>query len=157
LDNKVIDSRLSRDSVAVRRRRECLICNKRFTTYEKVEVHIPMLIKRDGRREPYSREKLARSIFVATQKRPVPVNVIDNFLDYHEHQLQESGYQEVKTTEIGEKVSDFLRITDEVAYVRFASVYKEFKSLEDFQQEIRQLDENKVGKAPAAAPPKPKE
>ncbi|MDR1298330.1 MAG: transcriptional regulator NrdR [Deltaproteobacteria bacterium] len=157
LDNKVIDSRLSRDSVAVRRRRECLICNKRFTTYEKVEVHIPMLIKRDGRREPYSREKLARSIYVATQKRPVPVNVIDNFLDYHEHQLQESGYQEVKTTEIGEKVSDFLRITDEVAYVRFASVYKEFKSLEDFQQEIRQLDENKVGKAPAAAPPKPKE
>jgi transcriptional repressor NrdR len=98
---------------------------------------------------------LGRSIHIATQKRAVPINEIDNFLDYLEHQLQESGYQEIKTTEIGEKVSDFLRIKDEVAYVRFASVYKKFKSLEDFQQEIKQLDENKVGKGGGSAPGKP--
>jgi transcriptional repressor NrdR len=154
LDNKVIDSRLSRDSVAIRRRRECLICSRRFTTYETIEEHIPMLVKKDGRREPYSRAKLARGITMATQKRPGPVNVIENFLDYMEHQLQESGYNEVQTSEIGEKVSDFLRTTDEVAYVRFASVYKQFKNLEDFDREIRQLDGGKAAKEePPLAPP----
>jgi transcriptional repressor NrdR len=120
---------------------------RRFTTYEKVEEHIPMLVKKDGRREPYSRDKLKKSITVATQKRSVDGSVIEHFIDYMEHQLQESGYNEVKTREIGEKVSDFLLVTDDVAYVRYTSVYKQFKSLDDFDREIKQMDGSKpVGK-----------
>jgi transcriptional repressor NrdR len=110
-----------------------------------------MIVKKDGRRESYDRAKLTKSISKATQKRPVPSMVIENFVDYLEHQLQETGYQEVKSTEIGEKVSDFLRNTDEVAFVRFASVYKQFKSLEDFDREIKELDGVKVAKAAAAS------
>ncbi|MDR2301952.1 MAG: transcriptional regulator NrdR [Deltaproteobacteria bacterium] len=146
LDNKVIDSRLSRDNMAIRRRRECLVCDRRFTTYEKIEEHIPMLIKKDGRREPYSRVKLTKGITTATQKRPVPMAEIEHFIDQLERQLQETGYNEVKTSELGEKVSDFLRTTDDVAYVRFTSVYKRFKNLEDFDREIRQLDGDKSAK-----------
>jgi transcriptional repressor NrdR len=140
LENKVIDSRLSRDSLSIRRRRECLYCEKRFTTYEKTEEHIPMLIKKDGRREPYSRDKLSKGIMMAIQKRPVPMCEIESFLDTIERQLQECGLNEVNTTELGEKVVEFLRKTDPVAYVRFASVYRQFKSLEDFDREIRELD-----------------
>jgi transcriptional repressor NrdR len=139
LDNKVIDSRLSRDNAAIRRRRECLICEKRFTTYEKIEDHIPMLIKRDGRREPYSREKLTKGIVIATQKRPVPVADIEAFIDRMERQLQESSYHEVHTTEIGSQVEAFLKNIDPVAYVRFASVYRQFKTLEDFNREIQEF------------------
>jgi transcriptional repressor NrdR len=156
LDNKVIDSRLSRDAMAVRRRRECLVCDRRFTTYERIEEHIPMLIKKDGRREPYSRVKLTRGITMATQKRPVPMAEIEHFIDQLERQLQETGYNEVRTSELGEKVSDFLRTTDDVAYVRFTSVYRQFKSLEDFDREIRQLDVNKGGKSDQLSPDKPR-
>jgi transcriptional repressor NrdR len=137
LDNKVIDSRLSRDSVAIRRRRECLVCERRFTTYEKVEDHIPMLIKRDGRREPYSREKLNRGIMTATQKRPVPVADIQAFIDQLERRLQESSYHEVHTTQIGEEVERFLKVADPVAYVRFASVYRQFNTLQDFERQLQ--------------------
>jgi transcriptional repressor NrdR len=154
LDNKVIDSRLSRDSMAIRRRRECLLCDRRFTTYEKIEEHIPMLIKKDGRREPYSRVKLIKGITTATQKRPVPVSEIEHFIDHLERQLQETGLNEVKTSELGEKVSEFLKSTDEVAYVRFTSVYKQFKSLEDFDRTIRLLDDNKSGKVETPPPDK---
>jgi transcriptional repressor NrdR len=108
-----------------------------------------MLIKKDGRREPYSRVKLSRAIRLATQKRLVPEADIINFIDHLERQIQENGYKEVNTSEIGEKVSDFLRDTDEVAYVRFTSVYKQFKSLEDFDREIRQFDVNKGSKPDA--------
>jgi transcriptional repressor NrdR len=139
LENKVIDSRLSRDSVAIRRRRECLICSRRFTTYEKVEEQIPLLVKKDGRREAYNREKIRRGILMATQKRPVSVGEIDAFLDQLERQFQEGNFKEIHTSEIGERVVEFLRQTDPVAYVRFASVYRQFKSLEDFDRELREL------------------
>ena len=140
LDNKVIDSRLSRDNAAIRRRRECLLCQRRFTTYEKVEDHIPMLIKRDGRREPYSREKLTRGIVTATQKRPVPMADIELFIDQLERQLQESSYHEVYTLQIGERVEAFLKVADPVAYVRFASVYRQFSTLQDFEDQVRGFD-----------------
>ncbi|MDR2140559.1 MAG: transcriptional regulator NrdR [Deltaproteobacteria bacterium] len=139
LENKVIDSRLTRDSLAIRRRRECLICGRRFTTYEKVEEQIPLLVKKDGRREAYNREKLRRGMIMATQKRPVAVDEIDAFIDQLERQFQEGNYKEIPTSEIGEKVVEFLRQTDPVAYVRFASVYRQFKSLEDFDRELREL------------------
>jgi transcriptional repressor NrdR len=152
MDNKVIDSRISRDKLAVRRRRECLVCDRRFTTYERADEHIPMLIKKDGRREPYSRAKLAKGITMAAQKRPIPVGDINNFIDQLERQLQETGYNEVKTSELGERVSDFLRCTDQVAYVRFTSVYKRFTNLEDFDREIRQLDLDKNTKVEPITP-----
>jgi transcriptional repressor NrdR len=114
-----------------------------------------MLIKKDGRREPYSRDKLAKSITVATQKRPVPIAEIEHFIDQLERQLQETSYNEIRTSELGEKVSDFLRTTDDVAYVRFTSVYRQFKNLDDFDREIRQLDGNKNAKEEPTPPDKP--
>jgi transcriptional repressor NrdR len=116
-----------------------LVCEKRFTTYEKVEDHIPMLIKKDGRREPYSRDKLSRGIITATQKRRVPVAEIEGFIDRLERQLQESSYHEVHTRDIGSQVEAFLKSIDPVAYVRFASVYRQFKTLEDFNREIQEF------------------
>jgi transcriptional repressor NrdR len=138
--------------MAIRRRRECLVCERRFTTYEKIEEHIPVLVKKDGRREPYSRSKLAKSITTATQKRPVSTTDIETFIDLLERQLQETSYNEVSTSEIGEKVSDFLRTTDEVAYVRFTSVYKKFQRLDDFEREIRLLDSDKGSKPETTSP-----
>jgi transcriptional repressor NrdR len=139
LDNKVIDSRLSRDSTAIRRRRVCLVCERRFTTYEKVEEQATMLIKKDGRREPYNREKLKKGIYIATQKRPVAVSEIDAFIDQLERQLQEGNYKEVPTSQIGNKVAEFLRDVDPVAYVRFVSVYRQFSNLDDFDREIKEV------------------
>jgi transcriptional repressor NrdR len=139
LENKVIDSRLTRDNAAIRRRRECLICSRRFTTYEKIEEQIPMLVKKDGRREAYNREKIRRGIITATQKRPVSMEEIEAFMDQIERQFQDGNYREIHTSEIGERVVEFLRQTDPVAYVRFASVYRQFKSLEDFDRELREL------------------
>ncbi|MDR1577171.1 MAG: transcriptional regulator NrdR [Deltaproteobacteria bacterium] len=140
LENKVIDSRLTRDSLSIRRRRECLICGRRFTTFEKVEEQIPMLVKKDGRREIYNREKLRKSLVVACQKRSVSVVEIDAFIDQFERQFQEGNYREIHTSEVGERVVEFLRLTDPVAYVRFASVYRQFKSLEDFNRELKELN-----------------
>ncbi|MDR1608647.1 MAG: transcriptional regulator NrdR, partial [Deltaproteobacteria bacterium] len=140
LENKVIDSRLARDSLSIRRRRECLICGRRFTTYEKVEEQVPMLVKKDGRRELYNRAKLRQGIINACQKRPVSMGEIDAFVDQLERHFQEANFKEIPTTEIGERVVEFLRLTDPVAYVRFASVYREFTSLEDFDKELKQLN-----------------
>lgn len=138
LENKVIDSRLTRDSVAIRRRRECLVCARRFTTYEKIEEQVPMLVKKDGRREAYNREKLRQGILNATQTR-VSSEEINAFIDRTERLFQDGNYREVHTSEIGEQVVDFLRKVDPVAYVRFTSVYRQFKSLEDFDRELREL------------------
>jgi transcriptional repressor NrdR len=129
---------LSRESAAIRRRRICLFCNHRFTTYEKVEEQTPMLIKNDGRREMYSREKLKRGILMAAQKRPIAISTIDAFIDDLERKLQESNYKEIPTNEIGERVVDFLRKLDPVAYIRFASVYRNY-TLEDFEREVKGL------------------
>ncbi len=135
IDNKVIDSRLSKDGDVIRRRRECLVCSRRFTTYE----HIEELIKKDGRREAFSREKLRSGIQKACQKRNISINIIDKFLDELERDLRETGEKEIPSHKIGEKVMAKLHEIDDVAYVRFASVYREFKDVNDFVSELKSL------------------
>lgn len=138
-DNKVIDSRLGKDSLSIRRRRECQACDRRFTTYERVEGGNPMLVKKDGRREAFDREKIRKGILKATQKRPVSMQVIDDFIDSVERQIQEANLKEIPAEQVGSKVMDFLKVADAVAYVRFASVYRQFKDLEDFDKELKIL------------------
>jgi transcriptional repressor NrdR len=137
--NKVIDSRPSREANAIRRRRECLNCRRRFTTYEQVEETMPLIVKKDGRREPYQRAKLYEGIKKACEKRPVSIDVIEQFLDDLEREMLESGRREMRSSWIGERVMRQLRDWDEVAYVRFASVYRHFTDATDFMKEIRQL------------------
>ena len=137
--NKVIDSRPSREANAIRRRLECLKCQQRFTTYEQVEDAMPLIIKKDGRREPYQRSKIYEGIKKACEKRPVSIDAVENFLDELERELLESGRREVPSTWIGEKIMATLRELDDVAYVRFASVYRHFTDATDFMEEIRQL------------------
>jgi len=139
IDNKVIDSRLSRDSRTIRRRRRCIPCGRRFTTYEKLEEVLPMVVKKDGRREPFDREKIARGIRMACQKRPVSVTSVDEFVDSLELYFQELGRKEVDSSEVGEKVIGRLREWDEVAYVRFASVYRQFKDIGEFMDELQEI------------------
>ena len=139
LENKVIDSRLGKDGLSIRRRRECLACEHRFTTYERVEEIQPLVIKKDGRREPFYREKIREGMLKAVQKRPVSVEVIDEFIDSLERYFQETNQKEIPSTEIGERVITALHSIDEVAYVRFASVYRQFKDLGDFIRELREL------------------
>lgn len=136
INNKVIDSRLSKDGRTIRRRRECLECERRFTTYEKLEEVLPMVIKRDGRREPFSRDKISVGINKACQKRPVSITKIEDFVDSLELYFQELGKKEIESTEIGERVINSLKEWDEVAYVRFASVYRQFKDINEFMAEL---------------------
>lgn len=137
--NRVIDSRPSREANAIRRRRECLKCGRRFTTYEQVEETLPLIIKKDGRREPYQRPKVAEGIKKACEKRPVSIDTIESFLDDLEREMLESGQREIPSSWIGERVMAKLREWDEVAYVRFASVYRHFTDATDFMREIRSL------------------
>jgi len=139
IDNKVIDSRLSKDGNVIRRRRECIICSRRFTTYEHIEEIPVMIVKKDGRREVFSREKLRSGLQKACQKRDISVNVIDEFLDELERDLREAGEKEISSNKIGEKVMVKLHEIDDVAYVRFASVYREFKDVNDFVSELKNL------------------
>ncbi|MBW2710231.1 MAG: transcriptional repressor NrdR [Deltaproteobacteria bacterium] len=139
IDNKVIDSRLSKDSRTIRRRRECLLCNRRFTTYEKLEDVLPMVVKKDGRREPFSRTKIISGISSACQKRPISVTRIEEFVDAIELHFQELGKKEIDSSEVGEKVVNKLKEWDEVAYVRFASVYRQFKDLDEFMSELEEI------------------
>jgi transcriptional repressor NrdR len=136
IDNKVIDSRLSKDGRTIRRRRECIPCGRRFTTYEKLEEVLPMVVKKDGRREPFSREKIIGGMKKACQKRPVSITKIEEFVDALELYFQELGKKEVESKEIGEKVINNLKEWDEVAYVRFASVYRQFKDINEFMNEL---------------------
>jgi len=136
INNKVIDSRLSKDGRTIRRRRECLECERRFTTYEKLEEVLPMVIKRDGRREPFNRAKIIVGINMACQKRPVSITKIEDFVDSLELYFQELGKKEVESTEVGERVINRLKEWDEVAYVRFASVYRQFKDINEFMAEL---------------------
>ncbi len=138
-NNKVIDSRPSREANAIRRRRECLNCQRRFTTYEQVEESLPLIVKKDGRREPFQRSKVYEGMKRACEKRPVSIDAIENFLDGLEREMLESGQREIPSAWIGEKVMAKLREWDEVAYVRFASVYRHFTDATDFMDEIRQL------------------
>ena len=139
INNKVIDSRLSKDGRTIRRRRECLECERRFTTYEKLEEVLPMVIKKDGRREPFNREKIIGGIKKACQKRAVSITVIDDFVDSLELYFQELGKKEVDSKEVGEKVITNLREWDEVAYVRFASVYRQFRDINEFMTELEDI------------------
>ena len=139
INNKVIDSRLSKDGRTIRRRRECLECERRFTTYEKLEEVLPMVIKKDGRREPFNREKIIGGIKKACQKRAVSITVIDDFVDSLELYFQELGKKEVDSKEVGEKVITNLREWDEVAYVRFASVYRQFRDINELMTELEDI------------------
>jgi transcriptional repressor NrdR len=139
INNKVIDSRLSKDGNVIRRRRECLVCSRRFTTYEHIEEIPVMIIKKDGRREVFSIDKLRSGIQKACQKRNISVNIIEEFLDELERDLRESGEKEIPSHKIGERVMAKLHEIDDVAYVRFASVYREFKDVNDFVSELKSL------------------
>jgi transcriptional repressor NrdR len=139
INNKVIDSRLSKDGGAIRRRRECLDCTRRFTTYEHIEEIPVMIVKKDGRREVFSREKVRSGLQRACEKRDISMNVIEEFLDELERDLREIGEKEIPSHTIGEKVMVKLNEMDAVAYVRFASVYREFKDVNDFVSELKSL------------------
>ena len=145
INNKVIDSRLSKDGRTIGRRRECLECERRFTTYEKLEEVLPMVIKKDGRREPFNREKIIGGIKKACQKRAVSITVIDDFVDSLELYFQELGKKEVDSKEVGEKVITNLREWDEVAYVRFASVYRQFRDINEFMTELEDILKTRKG------------
>ncbi len=142
-ETKVVDSRVTKDGAAIRRRRECLKCGYRFTTYERVETQLPMVIKRDGRREPFSREKVIEGIRKACQKRPISMDQIESFVDELERELVATGEREVPSTMIGERVMDKLHEWDDVAYVRFASVYRQFQDVNEFIEQIQKLIESK--------------
>ncbi len=137
IDNKVIDSRMSKDGNAVRRRRECLGCLRRFTTYERVDEIPVMLIKKDGRRETFDRNKIFIGIKKACEKRSVSINTIEEFVDDLERELHDMGEKEIPSSFIGERVMAKLHDLDPVAYVRFASVYREFKDVNDFVAELK--------------------
>lgn len=137
--DKVIDSREINEGKVVRRRRECLNCGKRFTTYERVEENPLRVIKRDGRIESFNREKLLNGILKACEKRPVKIEEIENLIDDIVVQLYQKGEREIPATEIGEIVMEKLKTLDSVAYVRFASVYRDFKDVEEFLKEIQRL------------------
>ncbi len=139
LDNRVIDSRLNKDKTITRRRRACGSCEQRFTTYERIEMMLPMLIKKDGRREQWNRGKIILGLEKACEKLPVSMTEIDTFVDEIERRLQEVGGKEISTNLIGEWVMEALPELDEVAYVRFASVYRQFKDVNEFMDELKQF------------------
>lgn len=139
IENKVIDSRLSKDGRTIRRRRECLDCARRFTTYERLEEILPMVVKKDGRREPFNRDKIIAGIKMSCQKRPVSITKIEDFVDSLEVYFQELGKKEVESKEVGERVISSLKEWDEVAYVRFASVYRQFKDINEFMNELEDI------------------
>ena len=136
-NSKVIDSRESGDGI--RRRRECLACNTRFTTYERVELRELMVVKRDGRREEFNRDKLWASVTKACAKRPLPLGRIEKVVNEIQSQLSDAGRAEVSSSDVGELVMDRLKAMDRVAYIRFASVYREFRDIESFKSEIDAL------------------
>lgn len=139
IDNKVIDSRPGKDGDAIRRRRECIVCGRRFTTYEHVEEMPVMIIKKDGRREVFNGEKVRSGLKRACEKRNISINVLEQFIDDLEHDLKETGEKEIPSSIIGEKIMAKLHEIDDVAYVRFASVYREFKDVNDFVSELKSL------------------
>jgi len=138
-EDKVIDSRTSKDGDVIRRRRECLKCDRRFTSYEKVEDMMPMVTKKDGRREPFDREKILKGLSVALKKRPVGMETREQIVEAIEKELASSGMKEVPASMIGEEVMKNLKDIDQVAYVRFASVYREFKDVTEFMDELKNL------------------
>jgi transcriptional repressor NrdR len=142
LEDRVVDSRESKEGDAIRRRRQCIACERRFTSYEKIEFLPFQVVKRDERREPYDREKLMRGLQVACRKRPVPQGKLEAAADEIEAAMLESGEREISSRRLGKIVMQRLRELDEVAYVRFASVYRRFEDVEAFVRELDQLKDD---------------
>ena len=138
-EDKVVDSRTTKDGSAIRRRRECLECGKRFTTYERVEHVALMVVKKDGRREPFDLQKVKVGVLKACEKRPIGMEQVDRFVEEIEQALMGSVDKEVSSEKIGALVMKKLRNLDEVAYVRFASVYRQFRDINEFMEELRRL------------------
>jgi transcriptional repressor NrdR len=138
-DCRVVDSRLVSEGAVTWRRRECEGCKRRFTTYERLEYNLPTVVKKNGQRESFNREKLLRSLQIACNKRPISVDVLDEVASQVEHSLGEGGHREVSSQAIGLAVMEALKRIDEVAYVRFASVYKSFRDIDAFMAEMSQL------------------
>ena len=143
IDDRVIDSRLGKDNSVIRRRRECLKCNKRFTTYERIEDVLPFVIKKDGRREPFDRRKIIEGMRRACQKRPISGEEIEAVAESIEQELMESPEKEIESAKIGKRVMNSLQRMDHVAYVRFASVYRSFATIDEFIREIDELQSSK--------------
>ncbi len=146
IDDKVIDSREGRLGDTIRRRRECLKCGRRFTTYERIDEIPYMVIKKDGRRERFERQKILQGLLKACEKRPVPTPKLEAIVDEIESVVQESTERELTTTEIGEMIMRGLKKLDKVAYVRFASVYMDFKDVQEFMSELKNLLKDRVKK-----------
>jgi transcriptional repressor NrdR len=144
-DDKVVDSREAADGDSVRRRRECLACGRRFTTYERIDVVMPMLVKKDGCREPWNREKLSSGIRRACEKRPVSADAIEEAVVWVERRAQEAGSREVDSSTVGEAVMDCLKNLDDVAYVRFSSVYKSFRDIDEFVAAVEKIASERRG------------
>ncbi len=142
-ESKVIDSRPAEDGTSIRRRRECLKCQKRFTTYEKLETISLVVVKQDNSRQPYDREKIVRGLIRACEKRPITYAQMEDVADRIESELYQMMSKEVTSTEIGEKVMSHLKELDEVAYVRFASVHKHFSNIESFMTALKELLDEK--------------
>lgn len=139
LEDKVVDSRESKEGEVIRRRRECLGCGKRFTSYERIDQILHMVVKKDGRREPFDREKVLAGLRRACEKRPVPTKTLESIVDRVEAMVQESPDREVPTVAIGEFLMERLRELDRVAFVRFASVYRDFKDVDQFMATLKGL------------------
>lgn len=138
-EDKVIDSRESKEGDSIRRRRQCLSCDRRFTTYEKIDEIPYMIIKKDGRREKFDRQKILNGLIKAAEKRPIPMSRLAAIVDKVESKLSDSAERELSTTEVGEMLMEELRILDKIAYVRFASVYRNFDDEEAFLSELKEL------------------
>ena len=145
-ETKVIDSRLVSEGNQVRRRRECQLCGERYTTFESAELVLPRLIKSNGARQPFDEDKLRNGLLRALEKRPVDLEQMEVTLDRIKHRLRATGEREVHTRELGELVMDELRELDDVAYVRFASVYRSFQDINEFQKEIEAMDKHRAEK-----------
>ena len=145
-DTRVIDSRLANDGVQVRRRRECVSCNERFTTYETAELNMPRIVKQDGSRMPFKEEKLASGVMRALEKRPVSTEQIDESLNRIKHQLLAAGEREINSAVIGNLVMEELLALDQVAYIRFASVYLDFSDINAFRDAIEKIEKTKATK-----------
>ncbi|HOE95661.1 MAG TPA: transcriptional regulator NrdR [Candidatus Sumerlaeota bacterium] len=153
IDNKVVNSRLTPDETSIRRRRECLGCGVRFTTYEYVEQTPVMVVKRDGRRQPFDRQKLISGLLRATEKRPVSMEEIERMAHDIEKSLYNAMESEISSMRVGEMVLSRLRKLDEVAYVRFASVYRQFRDIGEFSDEIQGLIRERDAADDAPSPP----
>jgi transcriptional repressor NrdR len=139
LEDKVVDSRMAKEGEVIRRRRECLACRRRYTTYERVEEILPMVVKKDGRRESFDRTKILAGLKKACEKRPISTATIEAVTDRIEKRIQEMGETEIESRIVGEELMKELHQLDQVAYVRFASVYREFKDIDQFMDELKTL------------------